>query len=192
VPHKCCMFAAHEALTFQCGLRGLTLPFVASLAGIDRKTLYRWRKGIKSPSQESINRVLRVLQRIDTGRVRIETPTKGGAGPVDQMFWRTIEALRKRRQALGMTQADVDDKAGLTAAQCARWESGDRRPMFWQLCLWAATLGVEIEIKSTMNLEKPHATHREQGRGAGSVRHQVPVVSRPGALDRAVDQRLSG
>jgi transcriptional regulator with XRE-family HTH domain len=181
------MFAAYEALTFQCGLRGLSTQWVGTLAGIDPKTLYLWKKGRVAPSQDSINRVLQVLHRIDADKVRIATPTKAGAGPVDQMFWRTVAALRKRRQDLGMTQADVDDKAGLTAAQCARWESGDRRPMFWQLCLWAYTLGVEIEIKNIISLEKSHAADREQGRGAGSLRNQVPVVSRSSPFDRPVD-----
>lgn len=60
------------------------------------------------------------------------------------MYVRVRDTLIKARKRLGMTQADVAKKIGVTRQAVGAWESGASNPDFINFFGWAAAVGVEI------------------------------------------------
>jgi transcriptional regulator with XRE-family HTH domain len=58
-----------------------------------------------------------------------------------------VSALRQRREELGLSQVDVDEKIGVTRGQCGKWELHERRPRAFLLACWADALDVELTIR---------------------------------------------
>jgi transcriptional regulator with XRE-family HTH domain len=58
-----------------------------------------------------------------------------------------VEALRARREELGLSQIDVDEKIGVTRGQTGKWELGERKPRAFLLGCWADALDVELTIR---------------------------------------------
>lgn len=58
----------------------------------------------------------------------------------DIVYAALIAAFIRRRVELGLTQADIDHRAGFTEACTAKYENGDRRPSAFALCLWACAM----------------------------------------------------
>ena len=58
-----------------------------------------------------------------------------------------VQALRRRREELGLSQVDVDEKIGVTRGQCGKWELHERRPRAFLLGCWADALDVELTIR---------------------------------------------
>jgi len=58
-----------------------------------------------------------------------------------------VEALRRRREELGLSQVDVDEKIGVTRGQCGKWELHQRRPRAFLLGCWADALDVELTVR---------------------------------------------
>jgi len=51
------------------------------------------------------------------------------------------ETIKKRRLALGLTQKELAEQAGLLQAEISRWENGTRKPNLSQLEKLAAVIG---------------------------------------------------
>jgi transcriptional regulator with XRE-family HTH domain len=55
-----------------------------------------------------------------------------------------IAQLRARREQLGLSQDDLDERAGFTEKQVAKWERGFRQPSAFMLAIWANALGLAV------------------------------------------------
>lgn len=67
-------------------------------------------------------------------------------GGIEGAAWRAlIEKLRTRREALGMSQVQLDEILGLTRGHIGRFENYERRPTGWNLCNWVFALGGTLD-----------------------------------------------
>lgn len=57
-----------------------------------------------------------------------------------------IEALVRRRKALGWSQAQLDYKLGVSDGLVAKWETAARLPGAFFLMCWCAALGVKLTV----------------------------------------------
>jgi transcriptional regulator with XRE-family HTH domain len=74
-----------------------------------------------------------------------------------------IAALRARRQALGLSQTELEERLGLTRGHLGKYENGIRRPTGWNLSNWALALGCHLTLDEEATGNSPHA---DQQRGA--------------------------
>lgn len=74
-------------------------------------------------------------------------PRPAGVPPVDP-FDLPVE-LRRRRQAKGMSQADVGARLGCTGALVGMWERGDLDPHWTTVLRWALLFGLEVTVRET-------------------------------------------
>ncbi len=55
------------------------------------------------------------------------------------------DAIRRARQELGVTQAELADRAGLSANYVARLERGELGPSLWVACRLSEALQIHVE-----------------------------------------------
>ncbi len=55
-----------------------------------------------------------------------------------------VRLLRARREALGLSQAELDEIIGLCGGHVQKWERMVRRPTGFNLANWVAALGLEL------------------------------------------------
>lgn len=79
------------------------------------------------------------------------------ARPVFAEYHRLAIELARRRKALGLSQEDVAAAAGLADGHVNKLEAFHRVPQFPTLQLWAATLGLQIQLRPAA---LPEATQR--------------------------------
>lgn len=71
-----------------------------------------------------------------------------GQVPTRHNSYRTLcDALRQRRQALGLTQEEVADRVGLSSNMIARYENQMRQPSGFYLFCWAEALGYRLTLE---------------------------------------------
>jgi len=58
-----------------------------------------------------------------------------------------ISALASRRQALGLSQAALDDLLGVSEGMVAKWETSARLPGAFFLMCWCQALGVRLAVE---------------------------------------------
>ena len=61
-----------------------------------------------------------------------------------QTIEEVTRALAARRQELGLSQAAVASRAGVSTSTIARWEDMSRTPSREMLAMWAGALGVRL------------------------------------------------
>lgn len=65
---------------------------------------------------------------------------------LEDTAWRLLIAkLRARREALGLSQVQLDEILGLTRGHIGRFENLERRPTGWNLCNWVFALGGQLD-----------------------------------------------
>ena len=60
-----------------------------------------------------------------------------------------LAILRHARIDQQMTQFDLDEKAGFSTGVIAKYESGQRAPLSYNLYVWALALGLSLTFKET-------------------------------------------
>src|SRR5262245_50842438 len=68
--------------------------------------------------------------------------------------------LRELRDAVGLNQAELAERAGVVPANISRWESGDREPLVSQVRKLADALGVPAEELLKPPTSTPEAPRR--------------------------------
>ncbi|QDP46203.1 MAG: hypothetical protein Tp1124SUR272871_19 [Prokaryotic dsDNA virus sp.] len=58
-----------------------------------------------------------------------------------------ISQYRKRRYKLGLSQPQIDHKAGIANGLTAKWEIGNRKPTLFNAFVWAETLDCDLILK---------------------------------------------
>lgn len=86
--------------------------------------------------------------------VRAEPQWRRMAPDVDTIYAVLVNALIRRRVELGLTQAEVDHRAGFADCLTAKYETGIRRPSAFALCLWACALNAIIAF-APLTLPEP-------------------------------------
>ncbi len=72
-----------------------------------------------------------------------------------------LKQLRQRRQDLGMSQSDVDQKLGVAVGLVAKWEGDFRSPTSFNFYSWAHALGCDLVlVPRPQREEKPRARRR--------------------------------
>ena len=66
---------------------------------------------------------------------------------IDQFDTRKISELVHRRQALGITQRDLEERMGVSERLVAKWETYQRSPTAANLDRWAAALGLRVVFR---------------------------------------------
>jgi transcriptional regulator with XRE-family HTH domain len=66
---------------------------------------------------------------------------------IDQFDTRKISELVHRRQFLGITQRDLEERMGVSERLVAKWETYQRSPTAANLDRWAAALGLKVVFK---------------------------------------------
>ncbi len=84
-------------------------------------------------------------------------------------------ALKQRRLAAGLTQADVAKEAGYEQAQIAGWERGYVAPHFAQLDDWCQALGLSLFCAPPCNHKKPGSHARMKRRECIPVDNLIPI-----------------
>jgi hypothetical protein len=69
------------------------------------------------------------------------------ARPVHDMGRAIIAALRSRRQEFGLSQAELDDRAGWGPGQASHYECGDRNPTLAALEEWCQALNADLVVR---------------------------------------------
>lgn len=64
---------------------------------------------------------------------------------------RLIDQFRKRRQLLGLTQTQLQEKIGVADNLISKWEVGMRKPSGFLLFCWADALGCELKLEEKDN-----------------------------------------
>lgn len=59
-------------------------------------------------------------------------------------YARLVAQLVDRRKSLGLSQAELNDRIGVSDAMVAKWESMARMPGAFYLMCWAQALGVSL------------------------------------------------
>ena len=59
-----------------------------------------------------------------------------------------VTELRRRRQYLGLHQAELADRIGVSSSALGRWERRTRGPTLENLCAWAEECGFRIVLVS--------------------------------------------
>lgn len=71
---------------------------------------------------------------------------------------KAVRELRAQREALGMSQRQVGEAMGLTPKQAqlrvGQYERGDRPISYAQLALYAAAVGMRVEVGVSFELHK--------------------------------------
>ncbi len=68
--------------------------------------------------------------------------------PEEQNFYRDlVEQLVARRQHLGLSQFELNDRLGMSEAMVAKWEAMHRFPGAFFLMCWAKALGVKFVVE---------------------------------------------
>ena len=57
-----------------------------------------------------------------------------------------LAKLRSERIKQSLTQFDLDEKTGFSAGVIAKYESGQRAPLSYNLYCWALALGLQLEL----------------------------------------------
>jgi transcriptional regulator with XRE-family HTH domain len=60
---------------------------------------------------------------------------------------RLISQFRRRRYKLGLSQPDIDEKAGVADGLTAKWEIGYRKPTLFNAFAWAESLDCDLILK---------------------------------------------
>ena len=110
--------------------RRVSLTQACILQGITAKTLEMWKRGSASPTHELAKQVMDSLY----------------ASGSDEDFLDIIAALRDARMSAGISQLELDDRAGFTDGHIAKFESGQRTPHSYSLFIWALSLGLSLSL----------------------------------------------
>jgi transcriptional regulator with XRE-family HTH domain len=62
-------------------------------------------------------------------------------------FNRRIGELIERREHLGMSQRDLEERLGVSERMVAKWESRRRNPTALNLDRWARALGLKVALR---------------------------------------------
>ena len=60
---------------------------------------------------------------------------------------RLISQFRRRRYKLGLSQPDIDEKAGVADGLTAKWEISYRKPTLFNAFAWAESLDCDLILK---------------------------------------------
>lgn len=82
--------------------------------------------------------------------------------------------LRELREAVGLTQDQLARAAGVKRGAVARWEAGDREPVWSNVVALAAALGVDCGAFLQEPAERP-----EPRRGRPAKALEEPLPKRP-------------
>lgn len=77
----------------------------------------------------------------------VDAPGAGGAYEAARIRFELGEAVRNRRQELGLTQAELAERAGLQQPAVARFESGGTMPTIPMLERLADALQVRLHVE---------------------------------------------
>ncbi|MEV0028918.1 helix-turn-helix transcriptional regulator [Nocardia sp. NPDC050793] len=89
-------------------------------------------------------------ERKSWAEIRSEAMDRPGAGAAYEAARIRFElgaAVRARREALGMTQAELAERAGLKQPAVARFEAGGTMPTIPMLERYAEALGLRLEVR---------------------------------------------
>ncbi|MEV6390809.1 helix-turn-helix transcriptional regulator [Nocardia xishanensis] len=89
-------------------------------------------------------------ERKSWAEIRSEVMDRPGAGAAYEAARIRFElgaAVRTRREALGMTQAELAERAGLKQPAVARFEAGGTMPTIPMLERYAEALGLRLEVR---------------------------------------------
>lgn len=91
-----------------------------------------------------------------------------GAATYD-LYAKLVEELKRKRRALGLSQEDINDAAGLADGHINKLEAFARNAQFATLQLWANTIGLEITVRAA---PLPPATARAIERRPAPLRER--------------------
>ncbi|MEU2256267.1 helix-turn-helix transcriptional regulator [Nocardia xishanensis] len=77
----------------------------------------------------------------------MDCPGAGAAYEAARIRFELGAAVRTRREALGMTQAELAERAGLKQPAVARFEAGGTMPTIPMLERYAEALGLRLEVR---------------------------------------------
>ncbi|WP_174555552.1 helix-turn-helix domain-containing protein [Nocardia xishanensis] len=89
-------------------------------------------------------------ERKSWAEIRSEAMDRPGAGAAYEAARIRFElgaAVRTRREALGITQAELAERAGLKQPAVARFEAGGTMPTIPMLERYAEALGLRLEVR---------------------------------------------
>lgn len=93
------------------------------------------------------------------------------SGGLESAAWRQfVDKLRRRREALGISQVQLDEILGLTRGHIGRFENFERRPTGWNLCCWVFALGGHLD--AAFQEDPDYALPADQPR---CVQHREPA-----------------
>lgn len=71
-------------------------------------------------------------------------------GPSERGYWtRLIFQLRSRREQLGISQEDLDQRLNVAEGQVAKWENQTRYPSAFMFQCWAIALDYSLALHSS-------------------------------------------
>jgi len=93
-----------------------------------------------------------------------------GLYQVDPTLKPLIDALIERRRSLGLSQLDVDRRAGWAVGLCAKYECGMRTPGMIPISIWAEALNAHLivhtdEVPNTSSVTAAHVLRTLEPRG---------------------------
>ncbi|MGV9613283.1 helix-turn-helix domain-containing protein [Nocardia xishanensis] len=77
----------------------------------------------------------------------MDRPGAGAAYEAARIRFELGAAVRTRREALGITQAELAERAGLKQPAVARFEAGGTMPTIPMLERYAEALGLRLEVR---------------------------------------------
>ena len=117
---------------------------------------------------------------------RAQASEPAASGWAHTSLARTCEALRARRQQLGMSQEAVAGRIGVDYRLFQRWEYGQRAPSLFLLAAWCQALGCSLVVAVP---SPPCLADRPPGRRGGS---KTAGTSHPGFVPEISRERLAG
>ena len=116
--------------------RKVSLDEACAGHGVKPATLKRWRQKKASPAHATAELLMRDLM---------------ASGSYED-FMDIIADLRDARTREGVSQLELDARAGFTDGHVAKYESGARTPHSYSLFVWALSLGLSLSLIPTKAL----------------------------------------
>ena len=76
---------------------------------------------------------------------RVSTISRPASAAERMAFGRLIRQLVRQREAMGLSQNDLDVVMGVTIGQVAKWEIMDRMPGAFLMACWCSALDLRME-----------------------------------------------
>ena len=68
-----------------------------------------------------------------------------------------VEFLKSRRMRVGLSQSELDDRAGFPSGRVAHWECGMQFPSLASVLIWAESLGCRLMLAGSPVPDASHA-----------------------------------